>query len=75
MKINKINNKKGGVMNQFQKNIILKTHDITMYDFRDFTEASESKIRNRGLPTANCRINKYNKREYCLKNCGLKCAI
>ena len=71
-------------MNQFQKNIILKTHDITMDDFRYFTSESENKIRNKGLPAANCEINKYfidsnytkyYQREYCLKNCGLKCII
>ena len=70
-------------MNQFQKNVILKHPNICMDDFCDYTQRTDQKIENMGLPKNKCCINNYfndagvltkhYQREYCLKNCGLKC--
>lgn len=69
-------------MNSFQKNIIKKFHNINKDDFDYFTKDAANKISKMGLPKKECIINsyfidsndsKFNRLEYCLKNCGLKC--
>jgi len=69
-------------MNQFQKNIIKKFKHLDINDFIYFTVNTEIKIKQLGLPRRYCDINnifidanyaEYHRREYCLKNCGLKC--
>jgi len=69
-------------MNDFEKTILRKHKFITVNDLTYFTEETNLKLRDKGLPEINCGINDifdgcnnadFHRREYCLKNCGLRC--
>lgn len=70
-------------MNEFERRIIEQHETIDIDDFNYFTEEAEKKIADMGLPKSTCEISQvfvdcktlgnYYRREYCLKNCGLKC--
>lgn len=70
-------------MNQFQKNIISQLPQFTANDFKYFLKESQDKVESLGL-NQTCKIHttfkdsnnpEYDRAEYCLKNCGLKCCL
>ncbi len=69
-------------MNKFQKEVLNKHSEIEFADFNYFTAKAEGKVKKLGLPNGGGKIKTvfasgkhelYYQREYCLKNCGLKC--
>lgn len=69
-------------MNRFQERVLKKYPEIEFDDFIYFTGEAENKVAKMGLPKMGCKITTffvggkhglYYQREYCLKNCGLKC--
>jgi len=69
-------------MNKFQREILKNFQTIREDDFLYFTEDSQKKVEELGLPKKECKISEYFKEyknasyhrcEYCLKNCGFEC--
>lgn len=69
-------------MNRFQEEVLKEFEQFTENDFKYFTDDSEKKVQNLGLPKETCSISKtfedavdplYHRTSYCFKNCGFKC--
>ena len=68
-------------MSRFKEKLLKET-PLNWHDINYFTDITIKKLEDMGLPDKDCKINSYfinsndpnyNKLEYCLHNCGLKC--